>query len=105
MKKFFNPVYLSMIVLITLAFLFSISGNAQNVVRKGNVFIEQKSDSSQRGNAKKTNMLFTDAKGQMDTIYVSSRGSAFVWKVSKKTGKRYRKYLPKITEELKTKKL
>lgn len=104
MKKFHNPVYLSMIMLITLAFAFSLSTNAQNVVRKGNTFIEQKSDSSQRGSATKTQMLYTDAKGVTDTIWVSSKGSCFVWKVSKKTGKRYRKYLPKVTEQLKTKK-
>lgn len=104
MKKFFNPVYMSIIALITLAFIFSLSTNAQNVVRKGNTFIEQKSDSTPRGGATKTNMLFTDAKGQTDTIYVSSKGSCFVWKVSKKTGKRYRKYLPEITKQLKTKK-
>ena len=104
MKKFFNPVYLGMIMLITLAFVFSLSTNAQNVVRKGNAFIEQKSDSAPRGGATKTNMVFTDSKGVTDTIYVSSKGSCFVWKVSKKTGKKYRKYLPKVTEQLKTKK-
>ena len=104
MKKFFNPVYLGAVALITLAFLFSLKGNAQNVVRKGNAFIEQKSDSTPRGGATKTNMVFTDTKGQTDTIYVSSKGSCFVWKVSKKTGKRYRKYLPEITKQLKTKK-
>lgn len=108
MKKFqINPAYEAraywiIIVMVTLVFLFSMGMNAQ-VVRKGNTFIEQKSDSS-RGNATKTQYLYTDSKGVTDTVYLSKNGSAFVWKVSKKTGKKYRKYLPAVTEQLGTKK-
>lgn len=108
MKKFqINPAYEAraywiIITMVTLVFLFSIGMNAQ-VVRKGNTFIEQKSDSS-RGNATKTQYLYTDSKGVTDTVYLSKNGSAFVWKVSKKTGKKYRKYLPAVTEQLGTKK-
>lgn len=77
---------------------------AQNVVRKGNTFVEQRDSSSKRNGATKTVYTYTDSKGQVDTIYLSSTGSAFVWKTSKKTGKKYRKYLPKVTEALGTKK-
>ncbi len=32
---------------------------------------------------------------EKDTIYISKKGSPYVWKTSKKTGKKYKKYLPK----------
>ena len=88
MKKFqINPAYEAraywiIIAMVTLVFLFSMGMNAQ-VVRKGNTFIEQDT---------KTQYLYTDSKGITDTVYLSKNGSAFVWKVSKKTGKKYRKY-------------
>ena len=108
MKKFqtspaHNRAYWLMILSLTLAFLFSIGINAQ-VIQKGNTFIETKSDSASRGGATKTQYLYTDSKGQTDTVYLSKNGSAFIWKVSKKTGKRYRKYLPEVTKKLGTKK-
>ena len=89
----------ALIVLVLGLVCISLGMKAQNVVRKGNTFIEQKSDST-RSNATKTDMLYTDHKGQTDTIYLSSKGKAFIWKVSKNTQKRYRKYLPNVTEQL-----
>ena len=74
---------------------------AQNVIRKGNNFIE-KAD-TMRG-ATKTEFTYTDSKGVTDTIYLSKNGTAFILKVSKKTGKVYRKYLKEVTEQLGTKK-
>ena len=102
MKQFRNPVYLTYIVLITLAFVFSIGTFAQNKVeRKGNTFIEiSDSSSMKRGEAKKTNMTYIDKNGKSYVIYISSKGKAFIKKVSKKTGKEYRQYLPKVTEQL-----
>lgn len=87
-------------IVLLLGFIAIANGNikAQNVIRKGNTFVEQKSDSA-RGGATKTQYLYTDKKGRTDTVYISSTGKAFVWKVSK-NGNRYRKYLPKITEQL-----
>lgn len=76
---------------------------AQNVVRKGNNFIEQ-NDSSNRDGATKTDYVYTDKNGVNDTIYLSKNGNAFIYKTSKSTGKKYRKYLPEITKQLGTKK-
>ena len=76
---------------------------AQNVVRNGNTFVQQ-SDSTSRGGATKTQYLYIDSKGQTDTVYLSKNGSAFIWKVSKKSCKVYRKYLPEVTKQLGTKK-
>jgi len=93
------------IIVLCLGFLaLSMGLKAQDVVRKGNNFIEQQNDSSSRGGATKTQYTYTDSKCVTDTVYLSKNGSAFIWKVSKKTGKRYRKYLPKVTEQLGTKK-
>lgn len=91
----------AIIVLIAWMLALTIRAKAQDVIRKGNTFIEVSSDSSaKRGEYKKTDILFTDRNGRTDTVYISSTGKAFIIKTSKKTGKRYRRYLPKVTEEL-----
>jgi len=69
------------------------------IERQGNVFI-QKSSRGSNGQAIKTNYIYQDTKGNQDTIYISSTGKCFVFKVAKKTGYIYRKYLPEITEQL-----
>jgi hypothetical protein len=91
------------IVLMLGFFALSMGMKAQNVVRKGNNFIAQ--HDSLGGNATKTEFTYTDNKGVTDTVYLSRNGSAFVWKISKKTGKRYRRYLPEVTKALGTKKV
>jgi hypothetical protein len=93
------------IIVLVLGFLAISNGlKAQNIIRKGNTFIEQVDSTSRGGNATKTDMIYTDKKGVSDTIYLSKNGSAFIWKVSKKTGRVYRKYLPEVTKQLGTKK-
>lgn len=93
-------------IVLTLFFtLVSITGNAQDnkkstIERQGNVFV-QKSSSRGSNNVIKTNYIYEDSKGQCDTIYISSTGKCFVFKVSKKTGNVYKKYLPEVTEQLK----
>lgn len=72
---------------------------AQNVTLKGKTFTEQK-DTTVRPKAKQTDYVFVDKDGQAYPIWVSSKGKYFIVKVSKKTGKEYRKYLPQITEML-----
>lgn len=98
MKKFLNPVYISIIIGITLAYVFALSTHAQNVVQNGKMFIEQQ-PSSKRGEVKKTDYLYKDSKGRVDTVYLSSTGKAFVYWVSK-NGKQYKKYLPEVTKQI-----
>lgn len=102
MKKYNNPVFIVVIIAMTLAWLTAMAAHAQNVTRNGNTFVEQVDSSKSQGT--KTDYLYTDKNGVTDTIYLSKNGSAFIWKTSKKTGNRYRRYLPKVTEELGTKK-
>ena len=87
------------VVTIMLAFVCSmITTNAQNVVRKGNVFIEQ-TDSTKRSHAQKTKYIYQDKNGDKYTIYVSKSGKYFIVKKSKKSGKEYRKYLKDLKIE------
>lgn len=92
------------IVLILWFAFFSSTGvlaqdnNKPTIEQKGNVFIQK---SNGRGSqVTKTNYIYEDSKGQRDTIYISSTGKAFVFKVSKKTGNVYKKYLPEVTAQL-----
>ena len=78
---------MGILVLILSLFVY-MGAKAQNVVRQGNTFIEQ-CDSTSRGVATKTQYLYTDKNGVVDTVYLS--------------GATYRKYLPKVTEMLGTK--
>ena len=88
------------IVLILELLAISNDTKAQNVVCKGNTFIQQttKSDSTA------TSYYYQDNMGKKYPIFLSSKGKAYCWVTSKKTNKRYRKYLPKITEEINKKK-
>jgi hypothetical protein len=96
------------VVLVLSLTISSVTGvlaqdNKQTIERQGNVFV-QKSNGRSSGKVTKTNYIYEDSKGQRDTIYISSTGKAFVFKVSKKTGNVYKKYLPEVTEQLNQKK-
>ena len=89
------------IIVLILGLIAITSGMyGQKVSRHGKTFVEEPHDST-RGVATKTDYTYIDSKGVRDTVYLSSKGTAFIWKVSKKTGKRYRKYLPEVTKQLK----
>lgn len=91
------------VLILWFAFFSSTGVSAQDnkkptIEQKGNVFI-QKSNGRGSG-ATKTNYVYQDSKGNCDTIYISSTGKAFVYKVSKKTGNIWKKYLPEVTAQL-----
>lgn len=90
---------LGIIVLILGLIVTTCGMYGQKVSKHGKTFVEEPHDST-RGVATKTDYYYIDAQGVRDTIWVSSKGKYFIWKVSKKTGKRYRKYLPQVTETL-----
>lgn len=74
----------------------SLTTQAQNVRREGNTFIQQ----SAVGDSTATSYYYQDAKGIKYPIFISAKGKAYCWVKSSKTGKMYRKYLPKITKML-----
>lgn len=86
----------AIIVLILGYIAFSLGMIAQNVKLQGNVFVQQ----TAAGDSTATEYYYQDLQGNKYPVFLSSKGKAYCWVKSKKTGKLYRKYLPKITAEL-----
>lgn len=87
MKK----VFIAAMMLLALS-VNNISTYAQSVKREGTTFVV----SSSRSKAEPTKTKFTWKVGDVDyPIYISSTGSCYIIKTSKKTGKDYKQYLPK----------
>ena len=88
------------IIVLMLGFLAISNGmKAQKVVRQGNIFVQQ----TTVGDSTSTGYYYQDREGMKYPIFLSSKGKAYCWVKSKKTGKMYRKYLPEITKQLGTK--
>ena len=86
------------IIVLILGFLAISSGlRGQNVVLKGKTFVQQ---STTTVDSIKTDYCYQDAESVKHPIFLSSKGKAYCWLKSKKTGKMYKRYLPKITEQL-----
>ena len=88
------------IIVLILGFIaLSIGMKAQNVKLEGKTFVQQSSQTV--GDSINTGYYYQDKNGVKHPIFLSSRGKAYCWMKSGKTGKMYKRYLPKITEELK----
>lgn len=88
---------------ITAIMLFSLSlgVQAQSVQRQGNNFTQVANKGGKsRGKETKTQYTYTDSKGTVYPVYLSSTGKAFIKKVSKKTGKEYKQYLPEVGRQI-----
>ena len=88
-----------------LAFLFLffaaiLQGYGQNVIRKGNVFIEDSSKTKKKSVPTLTKYTFKTKDGKTYPIYMSAQGKCFIIRTSAETGKPYRQYLPEITKQL-----
>lgn len=66
------------------------------VVRNGNTF-ETVQTSSQTD--VQTPYTWKDKDGKTYPIYISKKGACYIKRISKKTGKEYKYYLPKETQE------
>ena len=86
-----------LLITITLLFTYAISF-AQDYTRDGNTF-SAVSKTKAKSEPVKTTYAWKDKNGQVYPIYKSSKGSFFIVKVSKKTGKEYRYYLPKSIKD------
>lgn len=78
----------------------SLGVQAQSVQRQGNNFTQVSNKKDASGKEVKTKYTYTDSKGVVYSIYLSSTGKAFIKKVSKKTGKEYKQYLPEIGKQI-----
>ena len=94
MKK----IILAAIMLLSL----NVGVQAQSVVKSGNNFTQVSNNKGGKfsGKETKTKYTYTDSKGNVYPIYLSSTGKAFIKKVSKKTGKEYHQYLPEIGKQI-----
>ena len=72
---------------------------AQSVQRQGNNFT-QVSNPKTSGKETKTEFTYTDSKGNIYPVYLSASGKAFIKRVSKKTGKEYKMYIPEIGKQI-----
>lgn len=87
------------IIAAIMLFSLSMSIQAQSVQKQGNNFT-QVSNKKSSGKETKTQYTYTDSKGVVYPVWLSSTGKAFIKKVSKKTGKEYRQYLPEIGKQI-----
>ena len=89
-------------IILAAIMLFSLNMGiqAQSVERKGNNFTQVSNKKEVSEKEVKTKYTYTDSKGNVYPIYLSSTGKAFIKKVSKKTGKVYRQYLPEIGKQI-----
>lgn len=85
------------IVGITGMTLIAANCDAQNVTRdaQGNYTAAPREARTERDSV--TGLSYTDAQGKIYSVYVGAKGSHYVCRVSKKSGKFYRQYLK--TEE------
>lgn len=91
------------IIIIFIVFLMSTMGFAQTVTRNGDTFkVEQTSKSTENAITKFT---WIDNKGISYPVYKSSRNSFYIIKISKKSGKEYKQYLPKDIQDQMAKEL
>ena len=88
-------------IIITAIMLLSLNVGvqAQSVQRQGNNFT-QVSNKKSASKEQKTQYTYTDSKGVKYPVYLSSTGKAFVKKVSQKTGKEYKQYVPEIGKQI-----
>ena len=86
-------------ILIMLVLLcVGLTSNAQNYTREGNTFVSTR---SVKAEPVKTKFTWKDSNGNEYPVYISSKGSCFVIRVSSKTGKEYKNYLgPEISEQI-----
>lgn len=68
------------------------NNKSNNVTREGKTFVIQSAKKS-NGESTKTEYCYTDTDKNTYPIYLSVKGRAYIVRVSKKTGKEYKKYL------------
>ena len=90
------------IIAAVMLFSLNVGVQAQSVVRSGNTFTQVSNNKGGKSSGKETKIQYTykDSKGNVYPVYLSASGKAFIKKVSKKTGKEYKQYLPEIGKQI-----
>jgi hypothetical protein len=76
--------------------LSSIASYSQDVVKEGKTF---KVQTTQTTSEKQTEYTWKDKKGIKYPIFISKKGACYIKRISSKTGKEYKQYLPKEIQE------
>ena len=84
------------IIVLLVALSMSVASYA-DVVRDGNTFRVENTTSVNKDT--KTKYTWEDKESNKYPIYITKKGACYVIKVSKKTGKEYKYYLPKDIQE------
>ena len=80
---------------------WNVGVQAQSVVKSGNTFTQVSNKGGKSGGKEtKTRYTFKDSKGNVYPVYLSASGKAFIKKVSKKTDKEYKQYVPEIGKQI-----
>lgn len=83
------------IITLLIALSMSVIGYA-DIVRDGDTF---KVETTSVNKDTKTKYTWEDKEGNKYPIYITKKGACYVLRVSKKTGKEYKYYLPKDIQE------
>ena len=87
-----------LIICISMMLAFGLVSNAQSVQKQGNTFT-QVSNKKSAGKETKTQYTYTDSKGVVHPVYLSSTGKAFIYYINKK-GEQKRRYMPEIGKQI-----
>ena len=86
------------LILVLFILLGGITAQGQEVIRKGNTFM-QVSKKKQKETYKLTPYIYVTADGVKHPIYLSERGRYFIFRKKKKTGEEYRWSIPKEVQK------
>lgn len=75
--------------------LFSITSYSQDIIKEGKIFKVQTITT----NEQQTEYTWEDKKGVKYPIFISKKGACYIKRISAKTGKEYKQYLPKEIQE------
>lgn len=84
------------LITLLVALIVSVASYA-DVVREGNTFKVEKTASGNKD--QQTPYTWQDKEGKTYPIFITKNGACYIIKVSKKTGKEYKYYLPKEVQE------
>ena len=90
-----------LMVMVALVFMGATFVYSQGEIkREGTTFVQVKSDKVTLKNDTKTQYTYKASDGKVYPIYLSKNGKAFIVRVSKKTGREYKQYLPEVTAQI-----
>ena len=82
-------------------FSLNVGVQAQSVVKSGNTFTQVSNKGGKSGAKEtKTQYIYKDKEGKVYPVWLSASGKAFIKKISKKTGKEYKMYVPEIGKQI-----